>query len=165
LRITGEYKSPQREDSLSILTYCRDRQVNYDELWRIKSEESFIMLQKEGRLGVPDVFVFNNKKNPVTNEVNTQCNWSKIDLIFNTNDTIIEIGDSTDFYRVIEHFILVDAQTNLETPDYYIFSNWAKFFPKMSNSVFETINRQKKQSGLTVKHILLNIDYQKDWYD
>jgi hypothetical protein len=123
------------------------------------------MLQKEGRLGVPDVFVFNNKKNPVTNEVNTQCNWSKIDLIFNTNDTIIEIGDSTDFYRVIEHFILVDAQTNLETPDYYIFSNWAKFFPKMSNSVFETINRQKKQSGLTVKHILLNIDYQKDWYD
>jgi hypothetical protein len=165
LRATGNYKNPRKEDSLSVLTYCREKQVNYDQLWRIKSEESYNLLLKEKHIGVPNILIFNNKKNAITNEIQTECNWAKAGIVYDTNAIIIEIGDSTIFYKIMDNFVLVDDRTHSDSPDYYIIGNWAKYLPKLSNSLFETINQQKTQSNIKVKHILLNVDSQKDWYD
>ncbi|KAF0204039.1 MAG: hypothetical protein FD170_728 [Bacteroidetes bacterium] len=165
LKISGEYKNPQIEDSLSVLTYCKEKQVNYDQLWMIKSKENYKVLAKDGGLGVPDVLIFNNKKNPVTNEIQTECSWALAGIVYDTNAIIIETGDSTLFYKIMDNFVLVDDRTLIDSPDFYIIGKWAKFLPKLSHSLFETINEQKASSNIKVKHILLNVDYQKDWYD
>jgi hypothetical protein len=158
----GDFVQPQKESMESILSYCNDKKVNYDRSYVVISESqfaSFIEKYKE----IPAIFVFDKSNHLITTAEKTACSWAMLNMFNDTISETISSSDTSKFSEIMSHFILIDDRQNDKEADYYILCTWAKFFPKLSNQLFETINKQKEEKELNVCHILLNVDLQESW--
>jgi hypothetical protein len=161
-KLTGEFKEPQQESAESIISFCQNKKVKYDKLYVIKSESNFSTFFKKHKY-VPGIFVFDNSNNLIARAEKTGCPWAMINFLYDTAVQKEMTQDTTIYLDIISNFKLVNDRTGDKKADYYILCTWAKFVPKLSDALFETINRQKEDNKLKVSHILLNVDLQKEW--
>jgi len=159
---TGEFIEPQKETSASILSYCNQMKVNYDQLYVIKTEDQFTsFIGKYNH--VPEIFVFDKNKHIITTAVKSNCPWTMVNFIYDTAIKTRILQDTSMFSEIISNFKMIDNKTPTAEADYYILCSWAKFTPKLTKALFETVNKQKKENKLNVCHILLNVDLQESW--
>jgi hypothetical protein len=124
----GEFIEPKNETVESIIEYCRDKKVNYDKSYVIKSKDlsrSFIGKYQH----IPGIFLFDKDKSLLTTVVKTDCPWTMMNLL---KDTITEtklVKDSLIYHDIMLHFKLIDDRSKNNKVDYYILSTWAKFVP------------------------------------
>lgn len=162
-KITGVYIEPIKESNESITAYCMEKQVNYDRLFVIKSEQDFIQFTKKYN-HIPAVFIFDKNMNLVTTAVETDCPWAMINLLDHKVLESKTVHDTLMQNEILSHFSLINYKVNNTDSDYTMLCVWAKFAPKMTKSLFEAINKQKDEKKINVCHILLNVDLQKSWY-
>ena len=144
------------------MTYCQTKRVNYDKLFVAKSEDQFSSFLSKYK-NIPAVFIFDKNKFLITTAVKTDCPWAMINLL---DHSVLEskiIRDTLLYSNLLSYFTLVDAKMKNKDSDYYIICTWAKYFPKLTDALFETINKQKEEKKLNVCHILLNVDLQDSW--
>lgn len=137
--------------------------MNFEEndLYTIKSFNSFAQLNNDDKLQVPEILFFNSDGNLVKNRFNNnECSQvindiEKIDkLKFDKNLTINDW---------LKHILPINQDTTT-TGNIYIIINWAKFVDKFNEQSFEWYNELKNQnSNLKVNCILLNLDIQEKW--
>lgn len=159
---TGEFIEPQKETPASILYYCNQMQLNYDQLYVVKSEDQFTSFIGKYK-HVPGIFVFDKNKHLIKTAVKSNCPWTMINFLYDTTIKTQSVQDTSLFSEIISNFIMIDTKTPYAETDYYILCTWAKFVPKETKALFETINKQKAENKLNVCHILLNIDLQAYW--
>ncbi len=159
---TGEFQNPQEETEKSIIKHCQDNDVNYDQLFVLKSEDNFKSFVSKYK-DIPCIFVFDKNKLLMTTAKKTNCPWTMINFLFDTTIRTKKVSDTSLYMEIISHFNMIDNKLGDNQADYYILCTWAKFVPKLSNALFETINKQKKENKLNVCHVLLNVDIQKSW--
>ena len=158
----GDFIKPEKETNETIIKYCVDRHVDYDRLYTINSEDhynAFINQYKD----VPCIFIFDKNKCLITTAYKKECPWVMINSLADSSLKMRIIQDTTIFYGILSNFIIIDNKSNKQNADYFILCTWAKFFPKLTSELFETINKQKKEKKINVCHILLNVDLQKNW--
>jgi hypothetical protein len=159
----GDFIQPEKESNNSIVSYCREKNVKYNQLYKVKSEDYFASFIGKYK-SIPTIFIFNKNKYLVTTAVKTECPWAMINLLDNSSVEEPKIIQDTILYNeIMSNFILVDNNTSNQDADYYVLCTWAKFVPKMTNTLFETINKQKEEHKINVCHILLNVDLQEGW--
>mgnify|MGYP001340821842 CR=1 FL=1 len=161
LKTAGEYIEPQLETPTSILTYCDSNKVKYEKLFVLKSEDNFRNFTQTYK-SIPGIYVFDKEYKPVSADYKKGCSWATIRFIFDTTMTITTIEDTTTFKEIMSNFNLVDAKSDHKS-DFYILCSWAKFTPKLTKSLFETINKQKAENLRDVSYYLLDVDLQKSW--
>lgn len=159
---TGEYTEPQKETPSSIGLYCGELQVNYDELFVIKSAQQYNEFTNKFPQ-IPGIYVFDKNKNELTSVANSNCPWTKINLLFDSTQHMNCIENTDQFDRILSSFTRVDSISSQDSIDYYMLCTWAKYMPKLTQSLFETIKKQKQQNRLNVCYILLNVDLQQNW--
>ena len=136
--------------------------VNYDELLIVKSLNQYSLFSEKYRQ-IPGVFVFDNQKNQITTEINSTCPWTMFNILIDTTLHLKRVENSKLYSEILSNFTLVKTIAHRKQPDYYILCTWAKYTPKLTKSLFETINKQKQENKLNVCHILLNVDLQESW--
>lgn len=151
------------ENKESLNKYLTENKVTLEEndLFSIKSFNSFAHLNNDDKLQVPEILFFNSKGFLVKNRFNdNECSQvineiEKIDsLKFNKN---ISINDW------LEHISPLNNDIT-ENGNIYIIINWAKFVDKFNEQSFEWYKELKNQdSNLKVNCILLNLDIQEKW--
>lgn len=161
-KCTGDFQDPQKETPESIIAYCTENKLNYNQLYIVKSEESFTSFFSAFR-SIPGIFVFDKNRNLITTAVKTKCPWTMVNFVYDTSIQHKQIADTSAFHELLSNFKLINDLPQQNSPDYYILCAWAKFTPKLTKSLFETINKQKQENKLNVCHILLNVDLQQSW--
>jgi hypothetical protein len=151
------------ENIESLNKYLIENKVTIEEndLFSIKSFNSFAYLNNDDKLQVPEILFFNSNGFLVKNRFNdNECSQvineiEKIDsLKFNKNITINDW---------LEHISPLNNDTT-ENGSIYIIINWAKFVDKFNEQSFEWYKELKNQdSNLKVNCILLNLDIQEKW--
>jgi len=159
---TGEFAEPQKETPASIMAYCKQMNVNYDQLYVLNSEEQFNSFLGKYK-HIPGIFVFDKNKYLITTAAKSDCSWTMINFLYDSTIQTKSIADTSVFSEIITAFSRIDDPSRRIDADYYILCSWAKFTPKLTKSLFETINKQKQENKLNVCHILLNVDLQESW--
>jgi hypothetical protein len=159
---TGDFQEPQKETPESIKLYCSENRVNYNELFIVQSEDQFAsFIEKHKHL--PGIFVFDSNKYLITTAVKSNCPWTMINFLYDTTIPQKRVENTELFDEIMANFTLINSTSEQKSPDYYILCTWAKYTPKHTKSLFETINKQKQENKLNVCHILLNVDLQESW--
>jgi len=159
---TGEFIEPEQETYQSIKANCLEKNVNFDQLFVLKSEDQFkTFISKHG--SIPSIFVFDKNKYLVTTAEKSDCPWVMINFLYDTAYQLQKTSDTALYSEIMSNFVMIEDRSPLNQADYYILCTWAKFVPKHTDALFETINKQKKENKLNVCHVLLNVDLQKSW--
>lgn len=147
----------------TLSNYLIDNEVKLEEndLYTIKDFNSFVYLNNNDKLQVPEILFFNSNGYLVKNRFNdNECSQvineiEKINsLKFNKNETINE------WLKYISPL----HQDLTEKNNIYIIINWAKFVDKFNEQSFEWYKQLKKSnSNLKINCILLNLDIQEKW--
>lgn len=159
---TGEFQEPQKETPESIISYCLESKVNYNQLYTIQSEEQFSSFVDKYK-HLPGIFVFDSNKYLITTATKSNCPWTMINFLYDTTIQQKRFENTELFDEIMANFTLIKSSLEQKSPDYYILCTWAKYTPKLTESLFETINKQKQENKLNVCHILLNVDLQESW--
>ncbi|UOX32960.1 hypothetical protein LXD69_13040 [Flavobacterium sediminilitoris] len=153
------------ENKETLNNYLIDNEVKLEEndLYTIKDFNSFVYLNNNDKLQVPEILFFNSNGYLVKNRFNdNECSQvineiEKINsLKFNKNVTI------NDWLKYISPL----HQDLTEKNNIYVIINWAKFVDKFNEQSFEWYNQLKKSnsnSNLKINCILLNLDIQEKW--
>lgn len=151
------------ENKETLNNYLIDNEVKLEEndLYTIKDFNSFVYLNNNDKLQVPEILFFNSNGYLVKNRFNdNECSQvineiEKINsLKFNKNVTI------NDWLKYISPL----HQDLTEKNNIYVIINWAKFVDKFNEQSFEWYNQLKNSnSNLKINCILLNLDIQEKW--
>jgi hypothetical protein len=160
-RLTGYYTKPKNETNESIMAYCDKYDAQYDQLYKLKSDDDFKEFVKKYPT-IPGVFLFDKEKRMITVIQKKDCKWGELNALYNDSIEKIVENDTLLFNDVLSYFLMIDDKTQIQNADFYVFEAWAKYFPKFAKGVFEDVNKQRAQNKLNICHILLNCDKQKD---
>lgn len=158
----GDFIQPEKENNQSIMSYCNEKNVNYDNLFIVKSEDNFASFIGKYK-NIPGIFIFDKSKLLITTAFKSDCPWTMINLLNDTNLKTKLIQDTTIYFEIMANFKMINERSIKKDPDYYILCTWAKFAPKLTDALFETINKQKAEGKLDVCYVLLNMDLQESW--
>lgn len=159
---SGELIDPQKESPATVEEYCCQMKVNYDGLFVIKTNKQYSSFINKYRQ-IPEVFVFDGQKNQLTTEFSSICPWTTMNLLFDSTIHFKRVENTKLYSEILSNFTPVKNAEHTKPADYYILCTWAKYTPKLTKSLFETINKQKQENKLNVCHILLNVDLQESW--
>jgi hypothetical protein len=162
LRITGDYKKPQYEETSDIIEYCEKAGVKYDEIWIAKNENNRRLLNETFIHFVPQVLVFDKTKTNITVEEGKNCVGTMMFFLNDTLPKLIDTHDTTMFYKILNNCNVIKSNQNNSTPDYYFVISWAKYLPKMTLDIFQMINEQEAVNKTNASYILLNMDFLKE---
>ncbi len=157
LRASGNYITPKQESKNSILQFCNKKKVPYDALYMIKDEETYATLLKN-KFTLPSIMIFDKNRNLIFNEGGETCHWKAMDAI--RKDTIfIPIKNSNNAYdNFLQQTKAIQEKYRYEKYDYYLIAGWAKFTPKLTKALFNTVSDLYNSTKLKVCIILLNED-------
>jgi len=158
----GELIEPQKETPAGIIGYCGQMTVNYDQLYMIKSQSTYSAFVNKYK-NLPGIFVFDKNKYLVKTVGQNNCPWTLLNLPYDTTIQRNRVENTELYNEIMSDFTLINSKTEQVKFDYYIFCSWAKYTPKLTKALFETVNKQKKENKLNVCHILLNVDLQESW--
>ena len=159
---TGEFIEPQKETPASIMSYCDQLELNYDQLHMLKSDNHFNPFIKKYK-DIPGIYVFDKKKQIITPVTKSYCPWTMISYVYDTTIQTQTVQDISMFSEIISNFNRIHDKANSNEADYYILCTWAKFIPKGTKALFETVNKQKMGNKPNVSYLLLNLDLQDYW--
>jgi hypothetical protein len=170
LRITGNYKTPKEQDSLSVLNFVKHSQACYDQLFVFKSKfdyQSFFREHPE----LPGNLIFDSEKRLLHPSNGTTCPWAAYYSLIDSSsiirsieflpDSIISERESLGY--VLNRLKPVEIKVNDEPYDYYLITVWAKFTPKFTKETFKELYRFKSAPNKRICVILVDADIQKEW--
>jgi len=163
LRITGHYETPQYETRSSVLSVVIHKNLYYDRFYRLKNYTAFSDFQRRKMIQIPFVQIYNREKNMLSLASGSECKWALMDF-FNQRDSSKLIADDTTMYEnVMKQLEPIEIKSNLDTFEYYIIAGWAKYAPRLSDSLFIETNKIKKSLNDKICISYINFDIQKDW--
>jgi hypothetical protein len=170
LRLTGNYKTPREQDSISIFKYVKSHNAYYDQLYVFKSKIEYRDFFRE-HTELPGNLIFDSEKRLLHASTGTDCPWSAYYSLIDSSaiiqsikflpDSVISYTESLDY--IIEKLKPLDIDRLDEPYNYYIISVWAKFTPKFTRKTFKDLYRFKNIPNKRICVILVNADIQKGW--
>jgi len=168
LKLTGNYKSPKKENAISIKNYCSRNDVKYDLLFCAKSESDYKAFLKMYN-AIPTTLIYNHAGDLVSVNSGSDCPWQTLQKFKELNDsnkTAVTIIKGNNISGILSHLHCIDGNsTSLANYDYdYLFVyTWAKFIPKLSKDMFAASKDVKSNAHFRVKVISVNLDLQDTW--
>lgn len=163
LKISGHYRAPHYETPESVLEFAKASNIYYDRLYIPKSLQSFKEMNAAHLAAVPLIRIFDKNKDLLKTAIDNDCSWALADFFHRKQGEGLIVKHDSSYAHTLQHITLLDVKSDQDTFDYYIMSNWAKYVPKLSNSLFEQISVLKKDLDMNVCFISINIDSQKEW--
>ena len=168
LKMSGNYKSPKKENPISIKNYCSRNDVKYDLMFCAKSESDYKAFLKMYN-AIPTTLIYNRAGDLVSVNSGSDCPWQTLQKFKELNDsnkaTVVIIKDRN-ISGILSHLHCIDGDsTSLSNNDYdYLFVyTWAKFIPKLSKGMFAASKDVKSNAHFRVKVIAVDLDLQDTW--
>lgn len=163
LRITGDYRTPRKENGESILIKARQEHLYYDRLYSIKDYQAFRDFQRKGISVIPFVQIYNREKKMLTNASGSECAWALMNYFSKEDSSKLKTGDDQMYHFIADRLTPIDIKTDQDTFDYYLFLGWANYIPKLSNNLFIQTNKMAETMKGRVCFSYINFDIQQKW--
>lgn len=164
LKVTGNYKKPQKESAVSIVSYLEVQHALYDEAYIPKSKLGLKYILDSINGFMPSIIVFDKDyKNYI---LDYKCFSAKPTGL----DSLMKSGawkrDSSSIYqRLSAQISLINAPSKdpINNKEIYVFYFWAKYLPKKSNEMIQENAKLFTQFHKSIYVASVNLDLQGSW--
>lgn len=166
--ILGYYKKPKYETKTSIVAYAQKHNAKYDLLYITNSISAFNTIgQKYG--GIPATLIFDKQGRLLSVNQGSDCPWKTLDaiksLVDSNNNAHIVVQKQT-LDSVLNYTQLIAGNDNILSQnnyDYTIAYIWAKYSPKLTRQLFNSIDQITTNTKRSIKLISIDNDLQASW--
>ena len=164
MKITGNLKNPELEDSLSIINCGMKWKDPYDILWVPDSKTHFAQVVNKFE-SIPEVLIFDRNYNLLKNGNGNECRWMLISYFTDSLKHEYKMSMDSSYSFIESKCKVINQKKALTEYDYTIVYVWAKYCPKLSKSLFASLTEVKQKYKSRVRLISLNKDWQKDLHE
>ena len=163
LKLTGYYSAPRYLTSQDILNKARHEDLIYDNLYKLKSYQTYKEFTEQRMIAVPFVQIYDKHKKLLTLASGSDCSWALMNFFSKEDSLALIAGDSLMYNYVTDRLEPIDIRSIRDTFQYYILAGWANYVPKLSARLFTQTNEMKKTLNNKVRLSYINFDLQKGW--
>jgi len=151
-------------DNDKMIEFLNKQKVEYkqNDLVYFKDLKSFLYFSKNGKLTVPDHFVYNKDQFLINEGLDKDECGALFQALDQTSLYKIDTNSTLDSFLSTINFVNKDEGS--QEKEFVIFITWALFAHKNSNKEsFKNYTELKKKYGDRVQVYLLNIDINESW--